>query len=384
VREISLARHTWELLKPLESNADAINAERHLPSEFQLTPSKFDGAMPFGTGCSNALGIGGRSLSHDADASPYHGHHSLLGSNSPGRSYSVPQMSVPQRSPGPRQRLDTPRAEPSPPEDIGPLDAPCHTDTRRIAEERRASNAGAVSPLSPSPFLPNESHRASTFAVDNSPLSPFSPDFVVARKAIPPRVEQPTLLAPILVGPLPAVRTQTVLTAPPEKGRSGWRSKFAGTKKETHTISGDSSSLSSSTLESQRLEEISLKSLTSAKASVRGKSAKKIYVYLSENSTNALFWTQASIHLWDVGTSPPTIKRVVSTESTCVLAAVTKVYLAYIIGTRDQRLTVRYAVAMRQTVGANLRNHSFESRTSSSRRRPSSNIEYPHRRGARA
>jgi len=78
----------------------------------------------------------------------------------------------------------------------------------------------------------------------------------------------------------------------------------------------------------------------SSKSSSRGKHGKNINVYLSQNSTHALFWTQPSIHILDVGTSPPSIIRAVSTESTCVLAAITKVHLAYIIGTRDQKLTV--------------------------------------------
>lgn len=141
--------------------------------------------------------------------------------------------------------------------------------------------------------------------------------------------------------PAPLVRSRTVpVVAPPEKGKSSWRSKF-GSRKDSFKASGDTSSLSSTTLESQRLDEISLKSLASApKVSVRGKSAKNINVYLSQNSTFALFWTQASIHIWDVGTSPPTMVRAIATESTCLLAALTKVHLAYIIGTRDQKLTV--------------------------------------------
>jgi hypothetical protein len=95
-------------------------------------------------------------------------------------------------------------------------------------------------------------------------------------------------------------------------------------------------------VESQRIEEISLKSLTNAnKNSGRGKSSKSINVYLSQNSTYGLFWTQPSINIWDVGTSPPSFMRAISTESTCVLAAVTRLHLAYIIGTRDQKLTVK-------------------------------------------
>jgi hypothetical protein len=94
-------------------------------------------------------------------------------------------------------------------------------------------------------------------------------------------------------------------------------------------------------LESQRLDEISLKALASSqKMSVRGRGAKSINVYLSQNSTYALFWTQPTIHLWDVGANPPIMKREISTDGNCVLAAATKMHLAYIVGTRDQKLTV--------------------------------------------
>ena len=128
-----------------------------------------------------------------------------------------------------------------------------------------------------------------------------------------------------------------------EKTKPFW--KFHGSKKESIA---DSSSLSSATLESQKLEEIPLDGLKSVlKSSVIGKSSKIINVYLSQNSTHALFWTRPAIHIWDVGTTPPTSERIVRTESTCALAAVTKTYLAYIIGTRGQRLTVKHLAILR-------------------------------------
>jgi hypothetical protein len=140
---------------------------------------------------------------------------------------------------------------------------------------------------------------------------------------------------------VPLVRSRTVpVAAPPEKGKSKWRSKF-GSRKESSGVSGDTSSLSSATLESQRLDEISLKPLTSiSKNNAKGKGVKRINVYLSQNSTYALFRNPFSIYIFDIGVSPPTIGRAISTESTCLLAAVTKVHLAYVIGTRDQKLTV--------------------------------------------
>jgi hypothetical protein len=127
-----------------------------------------------------------------------------------------------------------------------------------------------------------------------------------------------------------------------ERGKSRWRLKFAASKKPPVGASGDSSSLSSTALEAQRLEEVSLSPLLSAqKAHGRGRPSKNVNVHLSQNSTLGLFWTLHLILVWDVGTSPPTMMRAILPESTCILAAVAKMHLAYIIGTRDQKLTVR-------------------------------------------
>ena len=149
------------------------------------------------------------------------------------------------------------------------------------------------------------------------------------------------LVSTTSVEPLSLSRSRTipVVVLPEPKKSFRWRSRLGGSKKESK-ISEDSSSLPSTTLEAQRLEEISLKSLVSGQNVAKGKSSKTVNVYLSQNSTYALFWTQASINIWDVGMSPPTLVRAITTESSVVLATVTKVYLAYIIGTRDQKLTV--------------------------------------------
>ena len=140
---------------------------------------------------------------------------------------------------------------------------------------------------------------------------------------------------------MPMAKTIPILSQPEkEKGKSKWR--MFGSKKAPTGHSGDTSSLSSTTLESQKLEEIPLSALsTTSSKSSRSKTTKNINVYLSQISTLSLFWNQLSIHVWDAGTSPPTMIRAISTESTCLLAAVGRKYLAYIIGTRDQKLTVR-------------------------------------------
>jgi hypothetical protein len=189
-------------------------------------------------------------------------------------------------------------------------------DPQRISDSRRGSNSAGE--------------------------PPFSPDSLISRALSQPRIEPKSSTISFEPTPAPLAGSRTVpVVAPPEKGKSSWRSKF-GSRKDSFKASGDASSISSTTLESQRLDEISLKSLASAtKVPVKGKSAKNINVYLSQNSSFALFWTQSSILIWDVGPSPPTMVRAIATESTCLLAALTKVHLAYIIGTRDQKLTVR-------------------------------------------
>lgn len=125
-----------------------------------------------------------------------------------------------------------------------------------------------------------------------------------------------------------------------EKGKSRWKFSFGSIRRAPPPTSGDSSSLSSTGTENQRLEEIPLGGLVGGSKSTRGKNAKTMNAYLSQNSTLAIFWAHTSIQIWDVGTSPPTITRGITTESTCILAAVAKSHAAYIIGTRDQKLTV--------------------------------------------
>jgi hypothetical protein len=161
--------------------------------------------------------------------------------------------------------------------------------------------------------------------------------------ADPPQTRS-SAISTVSFEPVPPHKTRTFpLSTLTGKGRSRWKLKLGRFEKDSSQTSGDTTSLSSTILESQQLEEIPLKNLAcSTKNSIRGKNTKNINVYLSQNSTTALFWTQSLIHIWEVGTSPPTMSRPISTESTCVLAAVTKTFLAYIMGTRDQKLTVKY------------------------------------------
>ena len=307
VREVVLARHTWDLLKPLEVSADTINVERHLPAQFQLTAPKFEAGIGFHPAYSNVPGADAHRAHEIEPSSPHHVRPTPTESNLD-RHRSISQTVVSPISPGYHHRLDTPPTDPSP-------------------HDTLASNGGALFETSKQA----EARRASSSAIE--PLC--SPHSGIVQAASHPQLEPTT--STVSFEPVPFLRTPSIAVTAHEKGRSRWRSKLTVSRKE----SVDSSSLSSTTLEGQRLEEISLKSLISAsKISVRGKSAKNVNVSLSQNSTNALFWTQASIHLWDLGPSPPSFLRGISSESTCVLAAVTKVHLAYIIGTRDQKLTV--------------------------------------------
>ncbi|TVY50814.1 hypothetical protein LCER1_G007307 [Lachnellula cervina] len=279
-------RNIWGLLKPFEATADTINVERHLATHyFQLAPPKVEAGV-IHSSYSNVLSAGQPEFSSHRE--------------SPDRSHSISQSLVSPLSPG----------------------------------YRHVPDALALAPQMNSVDLLN------TKETIIQSEAPFSPDLVGSPGPSQTRFEQPASV--LSFDPVPIVRSRTVpVIAPPEKGKPKWRSPF-GSRKECVGTSGDTSSLSSSTLESQRLDEISLKPLAGVpKKNAKGKGVKSINVYLSQNSTYALFWNPFSIYIFDVGPSPPTIGRAISTESACVLVAVTKVHLAYVIGTRDQKLTLR-------------------------------------------
>lgn len=316
MREVTFARDTWELLKPLESNADTINVERHLPTQFQMNAPKVETGMPFHPGYANMLREG-RHQSYEPESSSHPPSHiQIPDPRFADRSRSMPTaFPMSPNSPGLGKRVEVQRADLTPSEELTSSDGANYFDTPGTSDpaQKSPSNIGdVISPLSPglTPQTGSQSRlqSISTMSFDPEPLQKSRT--------------------------LPSV-------PPPEKGRSRWRSKLTSSRKESSKTSGDSSSLSSTTLESQKLEEISLKNLVSSSKISRGKSGKNINVAISQNSPYVLFWTQASINIWDVGASSPILGRAVLTESNCVLAAVTKVHLAYIIGTRDQKLTLR-------------------------------------------
>jgi hypothetical protein len=323
MREVSLARHTWDLIRPLEPNADTLHVERHLPTQFQLSPPRAETGI-FNPSYGNSLSGGEKSPESDLYSS-FKSPSTLSSSLSKDRSRSAPQALMFSQSPSFRQQFDTPRTETflSDSQTLGSSDEATYFSTQMGPESQTTANSMAETKFSPE------------FAV--APLLINRP---IQAEIIPPASN-------ISVEPALVVRSQTVpLIAPPEKSKSGWRSKLTKSKKEIAVTSGDSSSISSTTLESQRLEEISLKNLTiekSSKSSSKSKSSKNFRdfnVSLSQNSSSALFWSHSSIHILDVGKSPPTIIHATSTDSTCIMAAVTKLYLAYIIKSQDQKLTV--------------------------------------------
>ncbi|KAH8673456.1 hypothetical protein BX600DRAFT_508720 [Xylariales sp. PMI_506] len=298
IREVPLVKQMWQLLQPLEVSAEGVNVERHLPSQFQLGPPKLEIGGAISAGYSNLAGPGER--------------HDSLASSDPAtieRGRSMSQSLVSPQSP----EMHPPRG--------GSLGAELWRSDSSTYHGSRVLDDVPEAPHSQQDQNGGQSTRP---PLSNNPSS-------TRRSSIPQ--------AELLSTPVAPSKHAAAMS---ERGKSKWRLNFSAKGKSSTGASGDSSSLSESTLEAQRLEEIPLGALlNSQKSSSRSKAAKNIKVYLSQHSTLALLWTHQMVHAWDVGTSPPAMKRAISTESTCILAAVAKQYLAYIIGTRDQKLTLR-------------------------------------------
>jgi hypothetical protein len=325
MREMTLASQVWDLLEPYESHLDAINLERHAPTYFQLPPPRTEGGASYNSSYTTSI-TSKSKLSFDTEPpSPFHGRTTFASAAAQDRSRSLPhnitpsQISPSQISPSVgsfSQRLDTPSTQYSSTE-IMPVESSRHNESQKLAELRKVSTS-------------------------NTDEITFAPDHAYPPTSSPQ--EQPGGNDP---GSYFVSRSATLSNhheRKKAKGGSKWMSAFTTSRKESMTgQSLDTSSLSSSTIESQRLNEISLDNLVRMpkKSSIsKSKAAKAINVFLSQNSTNALFWSQSLIQIWDVGASPPAMTRVFPTESSCYKAAVTKTYLACIIGTRDPRLTV--------------------------------------------
>ncbi|QSZ31823.1 hypothetical protein DSL72_001392 [Monilinia vaccinii-corymbosi] len=313
MREMTLARQVWDLLEPFESHAGAVDLERHVPTYFQLPPAS-----------SNSSASNLKVRTYDTEPpSPFHNKTTFTSAAAQDRSRFLPHPMPSQASPTVGtfgQRLDTPSTLPSSSSDMTSLDGSRSGESSRMPELRKTSTA--------------------------TDEMPFSPDYVSGQGSISPNDQNPSgMIAepgnyfgnrhPI--GHSHSDRKKS-------KGGSKWTSVFTSTRKEPAAGQAvDTTSLSSSGSEAQRLDEINLESLVRVprKPPSRSKTAKAINISLSQNSTNSLFWTQSLIQIWDVGASPPAMTRVFPTESSCYKAAVTKMYLAYIIGTRDPKLTLR-------------------------------------------
>ncbi|KAE9365146.1 hypothetical protein N431DRAFT_549428 [Stipitochalara longipes BDJ] len=313
-REVSVVTHTWDHLKSLESSADTTHVERHLPAYFQLSSPKIDTSMPFHAAYGNILtGEIPGTYGPEPPYSPLESRSVFPRSISFDQASLVSQSLVSPQTPyslKSRHKSDTPH-EHTPLEDFTSSNGLCINTAGKSDIPLRLAPGAAKAPTS------TECSRGSQSRLQ--------------------------FVSSVLLEPELLTKSRTFPIVPPqEKGKSRWRSKLTGSKKETtKSTTSDSSSLSLTSLESQRLEEFSLKGLaSSSKISSRGKSGKSINVYLSQNSTYALFWTQTAINIWDIGNSTPTLGRSIATESNCVLAVVTGAYLAYIIGTRDQKLTL--------------------------------------------
>ncbi|RDW92330.1 hypothetical protein BP5796_01724 [Coleophoma crateriformis] len=298
LRELKIIRQIWENLRPLEHDANTVNAERHLPNRFRLGPPKVESTRDLQCGIPES-----RNIAPQVEGNT-----------------GLPVLSD----------VGLPRSR-----NVEQVQAVPHTEDFPLSNEKSQTETLEADP----PISMRQITPIDTKISESTSDTPSSSDNMVFRrphqKSAKPSVTSFESLSPFSERP-------SNTTTSPGKVKSKWMPKWTGTRKEETRTPTDRSSISSTALEAQRLEEISLRSLiATTKASTRGKNAKKVYVNMSDNSTHALFWTQSLIQVWDLGSSPPTLKRALSTESTCLLVAVTKVYLAYIIGTRDQKLTLR-------------------------------------------
>ncbi|TGO15708.1 hypothetical protein BPAE_0548g00010 [Botrytis paeoniae] len=320
MREMALARQVWDLLEPFESHADAMHLERYVPTYFQLPPPKMDGAIPYHPAYGNSSASNVKMRTYDTEPpSPSHNKTTFISAAAQDRSRSLPHTMPSQVSPTVgtfSQRLDTPITLPSSSSDLVSLDGSRSGETSRIPDLRKNSTTTDETPFS-------------LDSVGNTSPNDHTP-YGMSSEGGTYFVNRPTM-------------GQSHSDRKKSKGGSKWTSVFTGTRKES--IPGQSvetTSLSSSALEAQRLDEINLESLVRVpRKTSKSKSAKAINISLSQNSTNGLFWTQSLIQIWDMGASPPAMTRVFPTESSCYKASVTKMYLAYIIGTRDPKLTLR-------------------------------------------
>lgn len=198
----------------------------------------------------------------------------------------------------------------------------------------------AANPPTRRKMLPEIGPGSSHSQQDNSSvaeLSRFSIDTVSSAR--PSISEQPSINSP--ASPRPPLDHDRV--------RRRWKVPipFGSAKRPLPTVSGESSSISSERIDVQPMEEIPLKGLLSPGSKASSKTKTSVHVALSQSSSYALLWSQSMINVWDLGTTPSSQVRAIPTESTCILATVGRRHVAYILGSRGQKLTVRCVVAAR-------------------------------------
>lgn len=324
MREVSIARQTWDALKPLEPNPDTINVERHLRTQFQLTAPKFE-AMPQNPAYGSMISRSDQAptdpdaYSHRPSTSAY-SHPYTQEPRSVSHTVQPPQVS------SIRQILEEHQQEVIPAENAtfnsSEGTTHSHSDGQKTFETQTVQTSVGEPPFSP-----------------DSLVSPITPTLSFSHK-LPRPPQSPSALS---YDSLPVIHSRTVpsISAPKAK-KPGWISRLQS-KKEPHSTTTEIQA-SRSPISQETLEEISLTSLISVpKSLLRSKTAKTIRdvnVSLSQNSPHVLFWSQSFIHILDIASSPPTVIHALATDSTCVQAAVTKVHLAYIIKSQDQKLTV--------------------------------------------
>ncbi|KJZ68394.1 hypothetical protein HIM_12214 [Hirsutella minnesotensis 3608] len=325
-RGVPLARRIWELLRPLETDADAVNVKLHTSTQFELEPLQLEAYGPFHdfryTGSPNA----DDRLSSDTKLHHY------------GPVPSDPAFSFEGQTRSDSPTLPTPHLSNL----VGSRLLPNINHLEPLRTES-STHCWARAFLGPSPGT-NQSNPESNDLIEDS-KGVTRPSQAGTEHSSP--LSSLTADVPILTPKSVASRS--------DKGKpSKWKRPFYSTKKAPSGASGDTSSVSSTMMEDQTLEEIPLGALygSGRKALGKGNAARCIHVHLSPNSTFALFWTQLTIQVWDVGTSPATMMRSIPTASNCILAAVTKRYLAYIVGTRNQKLVLRIVDLVQTSVAA--------------------------------
>lgn len=299
-------------MSSIEFNADPISVERHVSSSFRLLPPKARGQtpMPVSPGYTFYSDTGDQISPESAfhpPLAPHPIHNTFSGSAPLHRSPSVDHGISP----------------------VSPGQVPGH------------HGVGYDSSFH-SQFPPRPTQRPTSPEADK--IKPLPTQSVGRTKSFSRQI--PFFKGATSSQAAETTTTSTSSTSHPEnvsagKGMSRWISKLGGSKKDTtHPVPADTNSLSSSTLEAQKPEEISLQSLKNPKPNTKAKAPKHINVGISQSSSHVLFWTPQYIYVWDAGVSPAAHIAAVPTDGQCLLAAVTKTYLAYVVGGRDQKLLV--------------------------------------------